>query len=127
MLTELYYGEDSQRPQQLKAVKGGNDRSASDVPVAQTNRMKFLIDSNSQLMSNTGISAELEKETNTEKGSDLPRVRAEMRGARVVIYCPMFFAKLPPLISVNMPKNSQAIALLGEAAQAANSPRFIRL
>lgn len=123
----MYYGEDSQRPQQLKAVKGGNDRSASDVPVAQTNWMKFLIDSNSQLMSNTGISVEPEEETNREKGSDLPRVRAETRGSRVAICCPMFFAKLPPLVSVNMTKNSQAVALLGEAAQAANSPRFIRL
>lgn len=70
---------------------------------------------------------ETEEETNTEKGSDLPRVGSGTWGARVVICYTVFFTNLPPLISINVTKNSQAVALLDEAAQAANSPSFGRL
>lgn len=67
---------------------------------------------------------ETEEETNTEKGRHLPRVRSGTWGAWVVIYYTMFFTNLPPLISINMNKNSPAVALPDRAA---NSPSFIRL
>lgn len=39
----------------------------------------------------------------------------------------MLFTNLPPLVSITVTKNSQAVALLVEAVQAANSPSSMRL